>query len=192
MEKVTKFLEANVEWFALGLAVLFLGWTAWTYLINDPVSGTLDNNPVNPSNVDSFIDGHAAEKLRNKMDPNTPVPDFKVEDFTQSIQAKISLDPLEPPQLASTDWDYAPFPSRNRFCRPPRWTRCRPPHPPMGPLETIARARTFGLLSPRSLFLGTIFTNNGAIRSGQQVWANQHGLRPQNFRLSRSPLIVQN
>jgi len=109
MEKVTKFLEANVEWFALGLAVLFLGWTAWTYLINDPVSRTLENNPVNPSNVDSFIDGHAAERLRDKLDPNTPVPDFKVEDFTQSIQAKISLDPLEPPQLASTDCDYSPF-----------------------------------------------------------------------------------
>ena len=38
MPKIVQFLEKNVEWFALGLGALFLGWAAWTYLINPPVS----------------------------------------------------------------------------------------------------------------------------------------------------------
>jgi hypothetical protein len=36
MQKVLRFLESNVEWFALGLAVLFLGWTTYTYLDQRP------------------------------------------------------------------------------------------------------------------------------------------------------------
>lgn len=109
MQKVTRFLESNVEWFALGLAVLFLGWTTWTYLINDPVSRPLENSQVNPSDVDSFIDAHAAQRLRDKMDPNTPVPDFHVPDYTLTIRDKIAGQDIQTPELATTYWDYAPF-----------------------------------------------------------------------------------
>jgi hypothetical protein len=109
MQKVTRFLETNVEWFALGLAVLFLGWTTYTYLVMDPVAVTLENTQVSPGNVDSFIDTHAAQRLRDKMDPNAPVPSFDVPEFKPLFQEKIALDGLLPPQLATVDFDYSPF-----------------------------------------------------------------------------------
>jgi hypothetical protein len=109
MQKVLRFLEANVEWFALGLAVLFLGWTTYTYLVMDPVARTLESVQVSPGSVDSFIDGHAAQRLRDKMDPNAPVPSFDVPEFKPLFQAKIALDGLQPPQLATTYFDYSPF-----------------------------------------------------------------------------------
>jgi len=110
MQKVVAFLEAHVEWFALGIAAAFLGWTIYSYLIVDPVARKLEGIDVNPGTVDSIIDQHAAERLREKMDPNNAtVPNFSVPDFTQSFQQKIGLDGLQPPQLAGLDFDYAPF-----------------------------------------------------------------------------------
>jgi hypothetical protein len=109
MQKVLRFLESNVEWFGLGLAVLFLGWTAYTYLVMDPVARTLESVQVSPGNVDSFIDGHAAQRLRDKMDPNAEVPSFDVPEFKPLFQEKIALDGLQPPQLATTYFDYSPF-----------------------------------------------------------------------------------
>ena len=67
MQKVLKFLEARVEWFAVGIAMIFLGWCAWTYLVNDPAARKLETVDVGPSNVDKFIDEHAAQRLREKV-----------------------------------------------------------------------------------------------------------------------------
>jgi len=38
MQKITQFLEKNVEWIAVGAGVLFLFWMAYLYLLLPPVS----------------------------------------------------------------------------------------------------------------------------------------------------------
>jgi len=113
MQKVIRFLEAHVEWLALGIAVLFLGWTVYTYLIGDPVAVKLDNTEVSPANIDTYIDTHAAQRLREKFDPNATPPNFTVEPFVDAIKSKITLDPTQPTELAGTAFDYAPFDASN-------------------------------------------------------------------------------
>src|ERR1700728_1535239 len=109
MQKITRFLEANVEWVALLIAVGYLGWTVWAYLITDPVSRQLDGQSVNPATVDNYIDQHEAEHLREVIRPDQTVPSFAVQDFRQNLNKWIDLDPENPQQLASADFDFAPF-----------------------------------------------------------------------------------
>jgi hypothetical protein len=109
MQKILRLLEGNVEWIALLLAVAYLGWTIWSFLVVDPVSRPLDGQTVNPANVDEFIDAHAAEALRQKMRPDQTVPSFTVQDFGQNLGKWINLEPENPQQLASADFDFAPF-----------------------------------------------------------------------------------
>jgi hypothetical protein len=111
MQKVVKFLEANVEWICLGVALLYLGWAAWTYLLNDPTGKQLEGHPVSVGNVDRFIDENAAQRLREKMNPDVEVPKFDVKDFGLTFQNSINLEEVNPPQLAVADFDYSPFDS---------------------------------------------------------------------------------
>jgi hypothetical protein len=108
MQKILRFLESSVEWIALAIAVIFLGWTAFYYLISDPVSQPLEGHPVNPGTVDSFIDQNAAQRLREKMG-DVQVPSFAVEPFDQAVDREIGLVEEHPSQLASADFDYSPF-----------------------------------------------------------------------------------
>src|SRR5580704_12761830 len=105
MQKIVRILEANVEWFALGLAVLYLGWMAYSYLMIDPVSKTLEGTEVSPGNVDAFIDSHAAQRLRDAMNPDVEPPKFEVKDFNLALQSSINLDQLNAPQLATSYFD---------------------------------------------------------------------------------------
>src|SRR5579872_1668653 len=155
MQKVMRFLEAKVEWLALVIAVGFLGWCAWTYLINDPVSKTLENTPVGPANVDAFIDSHAAQRLREKMDPNATPPSFQVDDFTKAIELKIGLDNVQPPQFANANFDYAPYDASVTNGLSPRMG------PPVVQLPTIPTAQP--LLAASSLnTLAPAASGNGA------------------------------
>jgi hypothetical protein len=108
MQKITRFLEANVEWIALLIAVGYLGWTVWTYLVNNPVSRELGGTAVSPANVDNFIDTHAAEHLRQITQPGD-VPSFSVKDFGQNLDKWIRLEPENPQELAGGDFDFSPF-----------------------------------------------------------------------------------
>jgi hypothetical protein len=94
MQKVIRFLESNVEWLALGIAALFLGWTIYTYLIGDPVSRTLEGHAVSPADVDKVIDAGAAQHLRDKFDPNATLPNFTVDHFVDSVKSKIILEQI--------------------------------------------------------------------------------------------------
>jgi hypothetical protein len=111
MQKIVKILETNVEWICLAIAVLYLGWAAWTYLLNDPTSKQLEGHPVSVGNVDRFIDENAAQRLREKMNPDVEPPKFEVKDFSEALSASINLSNTEPTQLATVDFDYSPFDS---------------------------------------------------------------------------------
>jgi hypothetical protein len=109
MQKITRFLEANVEWIALLLAVGYLGWTVWSYLLNIPVSKELQGKEVTPATVDNYIDSHAADDLRRKTQPGQDIPSFTVKDFGENLNKWIRLDPENPQELAGGDFDFSPF-----------------------------------------------------------------------------------
>jgi hypothetical protein len=109
MQKLIRFLEAGVQWIALAIAVLYLGWAAFAYLISDPVSVPLEGQQVNPATIDNVIDAHAAQRLRDKMDPNVQVPSFTVEPFGEDFNRRLALDDEKPAELATSVFAYQPF-----------------------------------------------------------------------------------
>jgi hypothetical protein len=108
MQKVVRFLEANVEWFALLIAVGFLGYTIWTYFVKSPISAELEGQTVTPANIESVIEDGPAKRLGDAMKEAQP-PDFHVDDFASAIDRGLSLEGQEPPQLAESDFDYSPL-----------------------------------------------------------------------------------
>jgi hypothetical protein len=153
MQKVVQFLEAKVEWFALGIALLFLGWTVWAYLINDPAQVVVENTPVGPASIDKFIADHSLQKLHSIMDPNAPIPDMRVGDYPGALKTKIALEPLQAPQLAAGSFDYEPFDVTNM---PGVTTKMGPPVvslptlPPAQPLLTAAALDTIAPAQPNN------------------------------------------
>ena len=110
MQKFTRLLEAGVEWIALAIALLYLGWATFAYLISDPVSVSLGNQQVNPATVDNWIDTHTAEHLHQVMDPNNvQVPSFAVEPFQDDFNRRLALNDEKPPELASGYFSHQPF-----------------------------------------------------------------------------------
>jgi hypothetical protein len=108
MQKIVRFLESSVEWVALAIAVAFLGWCAFYYLLSDPVSRQMEGQTVSPGNVDNAIDQGSAERLRKKIG-EAQVPSFSVDDFSIAIDSQLRMDPYKPQELASGVFDYAPF-----------------------------------------------------------------------------------
>jgi len=104
MPKIVQFLEKNVEWFALGLGALFLGWAAWTYLINPPVSKVVAGNAVTPGNVDDQIWNTSGERLKAAIEGAQP-PNLNVPDFTRIVEKDLSLPPGQPLPFV---WDFQP------------------------------------------------------------------------------------
>jgi len=109
MQKVIRFLEAGVQWIALVIAVGYLGWAAFAYLISDPVSVSLGGQQVNPATIDNFIDTHAAQVLRDKFDPNVQVPSFAVQPFGDDFNRRLALNDEKPMELATGVFAYQPF-----------------------------------------------------------------------------------
>jgi hypothetical protein len=106
MQKVLDILEKQVEWIALGLGVLFLGWMTWSYAINSPVSKNVGGETLTPGNVDAhFLP--SAERLEDAM-RSTSVPAFPVVDFTPYVKASLDLNLDQPQQVAALTWDYQP------------------------------------------------------------------------------------
>ena len=106
MEKVGQFLEKNLEWFCIGIALVFVGWCAWTYILT-PVTAKMGSTVVRLDDVDKIIESTSAKKLANAMG-DTTVPPFHVDDFSSSVRNGLSLVSYKPPELAST-WNFQPL-----------------------------------------------------------------------------------
>jgi hypothetical protein len=106
MQKVTQFLEKNVEWFCLGIAVLFALWCVWAYILT-PVSRKMGPNTATLDNVDNLIKTGSAAELERQMS-GTDVPVFKVEQFSESIRSGLALTSFKSPVLEAR-WDFQPL-----------------------------------------------------------------------------------
>lgn len=106
MKKVLDLLEKNVQWFALGLAVIYVLWMAWTYVLQSPVTVKVSNETLAPKDVDKYILDGVGTSLQNKMnDPRVPtIPSPKwVQAFRDEMSYKDRLaTPFKTPMFR---WD---------------------------------------------------------------------------------------
>jgi hypothetical protein len=101
MNKVVAFLEKHVQWIALGLGGLYLGYMIWTYALQTPVVATgIGPTPLTPGEVDPLIDQTVALPLDAAM-KDTNVPDFTVPNFIEQFKADMDFSNFTPYVL---DW----------------------------------------------------------------------------------------
>jgi hypothetical protein len=106
MNKILPFLEKHVQWLALGLGLVYLGYMIWIYGVQMPVVVTgVAPTPLNPGEVDQYILDNAIHPLQVKMQdqkvPEMPVPNFldrfKADmDFSDAKQWQLTLVPDSP------------------------------------------------------------------------------------------------
>lgn len=82
MEKLVKFLEKNVEWFAMAVGAIILLWVVWDYVLSKPVFTQLtpDGEALTPGVVDQHILEGPVQTLElaisNPNEPKIPVTAF--------------------------------------------------------------------------------------------------------------------
>jgi hypothetical protein len=93
MKKVVEFLEQYVEWVVLGLAAVWILWIAWGYVINTPVTVTLNGKAVAAGEVDSIVNDQYAKPLQSAISDPT-LPQARVQDnikaLAQGLQSESS------------------------------------------------------------------------------------------------------
>lgn len=96
MQKVTDFLEKNVQWVAIALGGIYLIWMVYCYVLN---TSTMDvqvgGQQMAPGKVDSYVLNNVAQPLAEKIKSARPVP-IPVPDFGDAVNLKVA----EPPALA--------------------------------------------------------------------------------------------
>jgi hypothetical protein len=104
---VTELLEKYVEWVAMALGVGFFGWMAWGYLINSPVSRTVNGQDLTPANVDQWVYDNKTQKLIDLTNEAVP-PKFTVPDYTPYVQDHLGFAGVPAPATIASIWDYEP------------------------------------------------------------------------------------
>jgi hypothetical protein len=77
MTKIVDFLEQQVQWVAIGVGALFLAFTIWTYVVNNPITTSVRSTPVDLGTVDQTILDTAGTPLKAAMDSPQQVPDLE-------------------------------------------------------------------------------------------------------------------
>jgi hypothetical protein len=76
MTKIVNFLEQQVQWVAIGVGALFLAFTVWTYVVNNPITTAVRSTPVDLGTVDQTILDSAGTPLKAAMESTQAVPDL--------------------------------------------------------------------------------------------------------------------
>lgn len=82
MQKVTEFLERNVQWFVLGLAVLFLGVTVYKYWLQPPTV-KVGGQDLPPGRVNQAILDGPVRQIRDDL--KKPVPTIEVKNHVAAF-----------------------------------------------------------------------------------------------------------
>lgn len=69
MDKLVPFLEKYVQWLVLGIAALYVGYTAFAYLYEQPLAGKLSGQTVTPGTIDPAIKTALVDPLAQAMKP---------------------------------------------------------------------------------------------------------------------------
>src|SRR5688500_16190462 len=73
MQKVTDFLEQNVQWIAIGLGVLFVLFMTWSYVLTPPAQVELGGEMRTAGEVDEYTSEHVAKELEGKIQDNVRI-----------------------------------------------------------------------------------------------------------------------
>ena len=103
MEKVVEFIEKHVQWLALGLGVLWLGWMGWKYVITPPAAVEIAGERLTAGRVDKKTVEKAVTPLQAEMN-RSEAPEMPVENFAAGFQSTMNYDGKEPVMLATTLW----------------------------------------------------------------------------------------
>ena len=73
MQKLTSFLEQNVQWVAVGIAALFAMWMAYAYVFQSPAKVMIGGNTFTAADIDRNTRETVATQLEMKMTSSTPI-----------------------------------------------------------------------------------------------------------------------
>jgi hypothetical protein len=98
MDKVKVFLEKYVEWLALGVGAAFLLYMVYANLVQEPVTSTVDNQQVAPSQIDPLVWDRLAKPFAARIKPPAETqPVFDVPSFpTVSTVLTAAPEPMLP------------------------------------------------------------------------------------------------
>src|SRR5437660_710836 len=76
MQKVVKFLESYIQWVALGLGLLWIGWVAYAYWLSTPVAVEIEGAKLPPGEVDIYMEkeGQPVATLNKALKNGLKVP----------------------------------------------------------------------------------------------------------------------
>jgi hypothetical protein len=74
MKKIVDFLEKHVQWVAVGIGGLYLLFTLWGYVINDPLKTDLQGQTVDLASVNDVILEGPGQKLQQDIASTAKVP----------------------------------------------------------------------------------------------------------------------
>ena len=102
MKKLVDFLEAYVQWVALGLAILWIGWITYAYWWVSPVTAEFDGQKTTPANINHEVDQSVAIPLEVRIaDPNVPFGDHKVANELGRFHNNIEVASVAPEVLGT-------------------------------------------------------------------------------------------
>jgi len=103
MKKILPILENNVQWVLIGVGVLYLAYMAWTFVINTPVSVTINNEKLGPGEIDREISDKPVATLSTKMAGSRT---FQLPKLTWADDFKSSMElaHTKPIELAAKPW----------------------------------------------------------------------------------------
>src|SRR3954462_11509562 len=74
MQKVTEWLEKNVQWIAIGIGGLFMLYMIWLYVLSPVAEVKIGQDNLGPGEVDSYTWTHIGKELEQKIQENTKLP----------------------------------------------------------------------------------------------------------------------
>ncbi|MDB5301772.1 MAG: hypothetical protein JWO87_3435, partial [Phycisphaerales bacterium] len=104
MQKVVKMLEQHVQWVALALGVIYLGWMVYSYVITPPVTVKLGTGPelYTPGTADEAIWRLQGLPLEAEINSKEEIH-VKPKDMAGELFAKLKEENAKPTALA-TNW----------------------------------------------------------------------------------------
>src|SRR5262245_49438726 len=67
MQKVTEWLEKNVQWLAIGLGALFMLFMTWSYVLSPVASVQIGQDELGPGQVDVYTQDHVGKQLESAI-----------------------------------------------------------------------------------------------------------------------------
>jgi len=145
MQKLTAFLEKNVEWVALGLGGLWLLYVGYAYFMSNPIGVRIEGTKLVPAGeVDQVVDKQV-DKLKQRMEDKAP--NMPLKDPVKAFADTINNTSFQPTVLAGV-WVNSPAGKVGGTTPPPP-----PPKEDLASSPKVPPTTLVGVVSGRSLIM---------------------------------------